>query len=199
MSNDLNELLGEYLSNLNIAYIDKFRDLVSKSIEDEFEHINSNYEAHKQIHHENLESEYMNFSSIQDDAVFMNDVSHLADELSIVALYKLFEQKHKSLIAFHRKENDKSKHYSRWENVEEALPEEAKNLPTFKSVDELRLVNNAIKHEGVVSKELSKKFPAYGEAGNEFSELDKTFMRLKPCAISYIRELHLIYKSKANS
>ncbi|MGZ8185913.1 MAG: hypothetical protein ACXWTL_05670 [Methylobacter sp.] len=123
----------------------------------------------------------------------MNDVSCLADELSLVALYKLFEKKHKELIAYHTNENDMRK-YSYWENVCGLLPEDAKKLQSFTLVNELGLINNSIKHEGVVSEELSKEFPVYGKAGTELSGLDEAFISIKPGVINYVKELHRIYK-----
>lgn len=195
MGKNFDEMIEHHVSTLDTEYIDSFRDLVSRSIDGELASIDANYESHKKMNYDDPEVQYMNYSWIEDDAIYMNDVSHLADELSIVALYKLFEKKHKELIAFHTKDYDMRK-YSYWNNVLAVLPEDAKKLSSFISANELRLINNSIKHEGVVSDELSKHFPAHGNAGSELSGLDKGFLRLKPCVIDYINELHKIYKQQ---
>jgi hypothetical protein len=193
MSEGFEKFIEEYLSTLNTEYIDSFRDLVSKSIENNFANIDAKYASHKQTKFEDPALEQLNYEWIADDAIFTNDVSYLSDELSIIALYKLFEKKHKELIAYHRKEESAHK-YSYWKNALDVLPEAAKSLSNFTAINELRLLNNSIKHEGVVSDDLSKEFPSYGQVGSELSELNKVFERLKPRVKSYINELHNIYK-----
>lgn len=193
MSDGFEEILDQYLSTLDTEYIDSFRNLVDLSLQNEFKAIDERYESHKRATYRNPDVEQINYDWIAGDAIFMGNVSSLADELSIVALYKLFEHKHKELIAFHKKENRKEK-YSYWKNVLSVLPKEAKASPNFSAVNELRLLNNSIKHEGQVSNELAQEFPNYGEAGSEFSELDKAFERIKPSVVIYLKELHEIYK-----
>ena len=193
MSLGFNELIESHISTLDPEYIDSFRELVARSVTEEFESIDSRYGEHKQREYDDPELEYINGSWIEDDAIYMSDVSSLADELSIIALYKLFEKKHKDLIQYHTGQTDPKK-YSYWKNVLSVLPDNAKQLDSFKSANELRLINNSIKHEGNVSKELSEEFPSFGSEGDEFSDLDKLFDRLKPEIIKYINELHHEFK-----
>ncbi|CAA9892181.1 conserved hypothetical protein [Candidatus Methylobacter favarea] len=194
MSVGIEELIDNYLSTLDTKDIDSFKNLVSRSIQDEFTGINSRFEPDKQINYKNRELEQIDYEWIADDVISINDISILADQLAITALYKLFEKNIKELIGYHTKCIDISK-YSYWKNVKAVLPIKAKNLQCFQSVNELRLINNAIKHEGVVTLELSTEFPAYGKVGTELSGLDEMYIRLKPCVINFINELHYIYKS----
>lgn len=194
MSIGFDELIENHISTLDPEYIDSFRELVARSVTKEFESIDSRYGEHQQREYDDPELKHLNGSWIEDDAIYMSDVSTLADELSIIALYKLFEKKHKDLIQYYMGEND-SKQYSYWRNVLKVLPDNAKQLDSFNSANELRLINNSVKHEGTVSKELSDEFPSFGAEGDEFSELDKIFDRLKPEIIKYINELHHEFKS----
>ena len=195
MSLGFDDLIESHISTLDPEYIDSFRELVDSSVRKKFESIDSRYEEHQQREYDDPELKYLNGSWIEDDAIYMSDVSALADELSIIALYKLFEKKHKELIQYHTGEADSTK-YSYWKDALKALPENAKQLNSFKSANELRLINNSIKHEGNVSKELSDEFPSFGSKGDEFSELNKIFDRLKPGIIKYINELHHEFKCK---
>lgn len=71
-----------------------------------------------------------------------------------------------------------------------------KKLPEFNAVNELRLLNNAIKHEGVISKQLAKNYPHHGQFGDELTDLSISFERLEPIACKYIKALYAILKSK---
>lgn len=195
MSPGFDELIESYLLALDTEYIDSFRELVSKSVMEKFEGINARYEQHRSAEYDDPELQQLNESWIQDDAVYMGNVSTLADELSIVALYKLFEKKHKELLQYHLGENNPKK-YSYWKNALNAIPDSAKELESLKSVNELRLVNNSIKHGGVVSKELVDEFPIYGPVESELSGLNEIFDRLKPEVVKYIRELHNEFKNR---
>ena len=188
MSLEFDELIEKYISTLDTECIDSFRELVSKSVTEKFKKIDCRYGEHKKTVYDSPELKQLNSSWIEDDAIYMDSVSSLADELSIIALYKLFERKHKMLIQHYRNETELKK-FSYWKNVLKVLPANIKQLNSFKSVNELRLINNSIKHEGTVSEELSSEFSSYGSEGSEFSELDKAFNKLKPEISKYLTEL----------
>ena len=195
MSLGIDEMIQNYLSRLEPEYIDSFRQLVAASIDAEFQKVEARYENQSAREYESPELRCLHCSMIEDDGVYVGYIQELAHELSIVALYKIFEKKNKELITHHRKEEE-SKKYSTWDNVLKVLPAKAKELSSFLAVDELRVLNNAIKHEGVVSKELSKRFPVYGEAGDDFNGLSEAYERLKPGVVEYISELHHIYENE---
>lgn len=193
MSDGFDELIDEHLSTFDTSYIESFNELVARSVDQEFAKIEKQYESHKKRIYDDPQHEFYNGTWIQDDGVFMGIVSNLAHELSIVALYKQLEIKQKEIIAFHKR-NEDTKKYSYWKNVLSVLPDTIKNSDGFMSVNELRLLNNSIKHEGVVSEELSNEFPSYGNKGEELSNLNEAFIRLKPKIVSYVNELHHAYK-----
>lgn len=195
MSTGFEQLFDNSLSTLNTECIDSFRELVSESVTTEFSKIDEKYKSHKKSEYSSQETRQFREECITDDAIYLNDVSNLAAELSIVALYKLFEKKHKGIISFHKNETSMKK-YGYWDNVKQVIPSEVKNTLAFNAVNELRLVNNCIKHEGEVSEELANEFPDYGKAGDDFTDLDEVFQRLQPSVIKYINNLHLAFKRK---
>ena len=64
-----------------------------------------------------------------------------------------------------------------------------KTLPGWDAVDEVRLVNNAIKHAGRVSDELAKGYPKQWAAGQPLGDLAGTYARLRPNITIYLTAL----------
>lgn len=111
----------------------------------------------------------------------------LGDELSIVALYKKVESKTGRIVkrlipaATH-------KNLSIFKQFCEVLPFDIKTVNGFASFNELRLLNNSIKHGEVVSKELAGNFPIW-IVGADLKELDSAFSRIFPGVKTYVSEL----------
>lgn len=63
-------------------------------------------------------------------------------------------------------------------------------VPHFRAIDELRLLNNCIKHEtySTVSRQLANRFPRWKE-GDNLESLDKAYKRLSPKIPAYIFRL----------
>jgi hypothetical protein len=116
MSLGIDEMIQNYLSRLEPEYIDSFRQLVAASIDAEFQKVEARYENQSAREYESPELRCLHGSMIEDDGVYVGYIQELAHELSIVALYKIFEKKNKELITHHRKEEE-SKKYSTWDNV----------------------------------------------------------------------------------
>jgi len=62
-----------------------------------------------------------------------------------------------------------------------------RDLPHFSAFDELRCINNDIKHGGVVGKELAK-YPGW-RLGDNLSNIDTAYERIAPDCRSFIFEL----------
>ena len=73
-----------------------------------------------------------------------------------------------------------------------------RDLPHFNSFDELRCINNDIKHGVVVGKELAK-YPGW-KLGEDLSNIDIAFGRIAPGCRSFIFELiqAMLDKKKEN-
>jgi hypothetical protein len=111
----------------------------------------------------------------------------LGDELSIVALYKKVETQTGRIIK-KKLPAAATKRLSFFAELSGVLPFDIKAVGGFAGFNELRLLNNAIKHEGKVSDELAKEFPHWTK-GAELSDLDKAFQRLVPEVERYVADL----------
>jgi hypothetical protein len=132
---------------------------------------------------------------LEDKMAFSGDVQHLADELSVVALYKQVEL-HTKRVAKRNFPNINEKELFKIETLKKALPFDLEALPDFQAFDELRLINNAIKHEGKVSEELARKFKSWNE-GNKLENLGAVYTRLLPSVKSYVKSF--VTSAYANS
>ncbi len=125
----------------------------------------------------------------EDDHYFLEEAEKLSAELAIVALYKKIEITTKSavLIAY---PDIPSKDLFPIDKLKKAL--KAKNilivqLSHYAAMDEVRCLNNAIKHSGLVSGELAK-YPVW-KKGTTLSDLHDAYQRLAPLCVLYMGEL----------
>lgn len=117
----------------------------------------------------------------------------LGDELSIIALYKKVES-HMIRLVKNKGQSSDAKKLSHFNDFCEALRSlniNIEDVDGYTGFNELRLLNNAIKHnEGKVSTKLANEFSRWrGKEGEELSELDKTFRRLLPEVKRYVSDL----------
>ncbi len=192
LSLSFEDLIERHMSSLDTETIHSFKKVFSGAMDNEFSKIEQAQVAHDSMQFISEEHQYMHRSWIEDDAIYKFSVVDLAGELYILALYKKVELKHKELVSFFNLEGN----VSNWNGLIKVLPREAKNLPEFNAVNELRLINNAIKHEGVISKQLAKNYPNHGQLGDELTDLSATFERIEPIVCRYTKELYAILKSK---
>ncbi len=113
----------------------------------------------------------------------------LSHQLAVVALYIKIELRIKVVcrIALPELEADKL-HMNKY--LEEGLMKRGvkiRELPSFRCFDEFRCINNAIKHGGVVGKELAKYSGWIMK--EDLLNIDVAFERLAPGCVSFISEL----------
>jgi hypothetical protein len=58
-------------------------------------------------------------------------------------------------------------------------------IPHYRAANELRLLNNAIKHAGHVTAELANEYPRWRQR-QQLADLGAAYERLKGCVPSYI-------------
>ena len=124
-----------------------------------------------------------------DDHFFLDEAKKLSHELAIVALYKKVEISTKRAIKFAYPDVDERSLF-KIKDLKSTLKVRGINiekLPSYSGMDEIRCINNDIKHNGVVGKELA----AYSgwEKGKPLSGLDSAYNRLAPCCSLYMGEL----------
>lgn len=126
----------------------------------------------------------------------LDTISRLADQLSIVALYRAVEVNAGRMLAheFGRaaaREASNICRLKRFLRTRKGI--ELASLPHYRAIDELRLLNNAIKHVDLVTKELAENYHRWRE-GEELSELGTAYERLRGKVPSFI--FHLAQRMK---
>jgi hypothetical protein len=114
------------------------------------------------------------------------DVKALGNELSIIALYKKVET-HTSRVLKDKVTVPAGTNLSFFTQLCKALPFKIETVDGFAAFNELRLLNNCIKHEGTVSNDLAKAFPSW-TLGAKISDLDIAFARLLPDVKRYVSD-----------
>ena len=124
---------------------------------------------------------------LADDLYELDAISDLADQLAIVALYRVVESNTSRILA-HKFGTAASRKASYIRALRDFLKQQGINvelIPHYRATNELRLLNNAIKHAGQVTDELAKEYPRWRQ-GEKLAGLGATYERLKGHVPSYI-------------
>ena len=176
--------------NLDHQDIDDFRILLNDSVDREYQRLK---ELSKSVSKDN--AQYLDYlEGKRESAVF---ISFLGDELSILALYKKVEIQTLRIIKSHIPlllkdgKNKRTPYYDFLKNrVKTKLPSFAiENISCYDAFNELRLLNNSIKHDGLVSEDLSQSYPEWGKAGAELKGFGDAYIRLLPEIKIFVSDL----------
>lgn len=151
------------------------------------ESINSQIELKRLERDVNEDMERFEYWLWDCEGEFLEALNGLTDELCILALYKKLEIKTAKLLKAFYPKLDASKLH-KIDYLKKKLGFDITMLSGYPSMDELRLINNAIKHAGVVSQPLANKYPTW-VAGDPLINLDEAFQRLAPGVESYFKSL----------
>ncbi|WDZ51501.1 hypothetical protein LF296_01475 [Acinetobacter vivianii] len=127
--------------------------------------------------------------SIIDEAYELNEIEELAYELAIIALYKKIEITTKKNLKITYPEIDRKKLY-KFKKLKKILKDKEIDIESFSNylaMDELRCLNNSIKHSGEVDSELAK-YAGWNE-NERVDNLQEAYKRLAPKCNDYIKEL----------
>ena len=132
----------------------------------------------------------------EEESVYGEELADLTSELAIVALYKKLEIDTKRAIKIVFPEQS-DRDLFKWETLKNFLRGQGidiENFSKYSEVDELRIINNCIKHSGIVDGNLSK----FGEwkKGEHVTSLDRHFHRLALAAERYMADLTNALSSK---
>ena len=183
----IEDMIREHFTSLDTSYINKLRELVKESAGKELGLVSDRLSKFDNNIYKNKIDELMMYSFLKEEQQFIDQVQKLSDELFVIALYRLVELKHKSLLGLD--DETKSKRYSYWENIKNDYPK-IKSLSHYPIVNELRLLNNSIKHGGVVSGELAQITEVYGKENDELRNIGENYERLLQGAKEYVKELY---------
>ena len=175
--------------NLDHRDIDDFRILLHDSVDRQYQKLE---ELCNSVSKDN--PLYLDYLEGQQQSVVF--ISFLGDELSILALYKKVEIQ--TLIVIKRcvpslfvcGKNKKSPYYNILRNIKKELPSfNVEKVLGYMAFNELRLLNNSIKHDGLVSEDLATFFPSWGKAGVELKGLGDAYIRLLPEIKTFVSDL----------
>ncbi|MUH71995.1 hypothetical protein [Psychrosphaera haliotis] len=187
MAISFSQMLDNLQKRLETEAIDEFKVHLESSLNKSERKLTEEYES---ISEEQFESPYdmESYKSMLEDQFYMQgEVRKLANELSISALYKQIELHTKRVTKRHLPSIPDSKFFNVG-SLNNALPFNLSDIDQYDAFNELRLINNSIKHQGCVYKDLSNAFPNWKE-GDEFKDLDIVYDRLYPKIKIYITAL----------
>jgi hypothetical protein len=184
---EFNKVLENYLSTIDTDPLDRLKELVDLSITNELGDVDSKL---NNIESSNSKYSHIHRESLVDDALTLFTVKDNFNALSIIGLYRLIEEKHKQILPEKIKSNGKKVNYSFWDNVNDELPQTIKSDESYRNIDELRLINNAIKH-GSISDDLYIINSKFGDVGDEldYRRLEGIYNQMKSYAEQYVRLL----------
>jgi hypothetical protein len=125
---------------------------------------------------------------LADELNELDVILDLADQLAIVALYRVVEINTGRILA-HKFGTAVRRNASNIRTLRTFLMRQQginiARIPHYRAMNELRLLNNAIKHAGRVTAELSNEYPRWRQ-GQELAQLGAAYERLKGRVPSYI-------------
>ena len=129
--------------------------------------------------------------TLGDDRYISELTTDLAAEMTIVAFFKTIEISTKNMLKFSGLFTEAEvRSLFRFSELKRLLASKAihiEQLSGFAEYDELRRVNNCVKHSGTVEEELAEL--SNWNEGDRLKDLQKTYIRLRDGAISFVTSL----------
>jgi len=185
MARSMGVLLENFDQHIDSTTLDEFRDHLDTSLRRREKALEKEYKSLSEDDFEDPRDIDGYRMHIEDQAFYAGEVRKLGHELCIVALYRQIEI-HTKRVAKRNFPYLNERQLFSIASMKSALPFDLETFPHFAAFDELRLFNNAIKHEGRVSDDLAKKFPTLS-IGAELVDLDKVYDRLLPLVQQYTK------------
>lgn len=152
---------------IHISIVRRFREHVADQYDAEFRRLRK-YAAKVEGTEEEMH--------LDDDSGVLEEISHLSDQLGIVALHRIVELNTNVILSWYYSKRVVAKLYRSDKLVPHVkcdLGIDLESLPHFSTVAHLRKVNNAIKHGGIEAPRLTKLLEC--EKGHESEVLAKLF------------------------
>jgi hypothetical protein len=182
MNNSINKLRVTFLAH----YYDEIIDMLYSSAVEAKLNLKAKLEKDlTDIVSDNVlsEEEKHELESYISDELFLSEkTTELAGEMMIVALYKTIEIAIKDMLRVSRLFTDiEMKKFSQADKLKKQIKNKICDTETLKgyhAYNELRLINNCIKHSGLVNDKLSATYPSW-KKNEKLQNLDKSYFRLK--------------------
>lgn len=177
---------------LDHEQIDKILSIVNNATElkiNELQKENNELTEEKFLHPSDMDC-YRDM--LYENMVEIESLRIIAEELAIISLYKNIEVKISSIVkrlAPHKLKRNFTKTLS-------CIASNLREIDGYDSYNELRLINNAIKHDGKTTNDLTNSYP-YWASGEELKNLKEAYERLLPGAKVFLRNVvEHIYATK---
>lgn len=171
--------------NIRSEVLDEFRLHLSSSIAESRSALKKNYES-LNVEQFECEEDLESYQAVLgDDFWQLDEVHNLGESLAIVGLYRLVESHLGGVVkvTFPSLGEKKKAKLIRGDSSEI----DCGSLVGFKAVDELRLINNSIKHnDSKASDELASVYPVWIK-DKHMDDLGSHYDRLKPDVIAYMK------------
>ena len=132
--------------------------------------------------------EYSDF--LKDEFYILDQIKEISNQFVIIGLYRIVELETVKQLKRLYSGND-LKNLFKFGNMIKKLKNDysidVKKLTNYKAIDELRLLNNAIKHKNKVTKQLSV-YPDWN-VGDSLNNLDAAYKRLSGQIALYLSDL----------
>lgn len=188
------KFMKNFEKRLDLNDLEEFQSHLNRAVDKRLKELDKEYNT---VTIDNMEDprDLEPYKDHLDDLMYSaNSAKLLGYELSIIALYKKLEINTKKVVTRHLNVPS-SKNLSYFSNLKSVVPFDITNVDGYKEFNELRLINNCIKHGGTVSKELAKECPAW-TIGEELTNLDSTYYKILPKVKDYMSDfVDKIYES----
>lgn len=174
-----------WYQKFNTETLDEIRLVVGASLERQRKYLDQEHEDYADFGGDTAH-EFTGYQNhLEERWLFTKEVAQLCAELTVVALFRQVELHLKHVTAKMLPSVNAAK-FSNVQTLLLSLPF-VSTLPDFAAFDELRLLNNCIKHQGTVSQALAQKFPAW-KLHAELSGLDAAYDRLLPSIKRFVSD-----------
>ncbi|WP_395280337.1 hypothetical protein [Klebsiella variicola] len=172
--------------------IDEILSIVNNATELKINELNKEYNELTEemfVHPSDIDS-YRDM--LYENMVEIENLKMIAEEIAIMSLYKNMEVKISNIVERLAPHNLKRNFTQTLNSIVTNL----KEIDGYDSYNELRLINNAIKHEGRVTDELTKNYPHWIKE-KELKNMREAYDRLLPGAKVFLRNIAMhIYTIK---
>lgn len=166
--------------------LDEFHSLLRSAANQSEKHLREQYEGLSSDSFENEGEMEACQAFLEDDFYQLGEAKKLGHALAISGLYRQVETHIKRVLKSAFPAIGKNKIGEILRGIPHSEIDGSK-LESFEALDELRMLNNLIKHGGSkVDADLAKKYPVWVE-NTELHDLDKVYDRLKPLVKNYMR------------
>jgi len=171
------DLISRYLESADVQYSQENAEVEAESTSAVRSKFEGEYEYRMYMDHLAYEHQ------------LLEDIREMSEQLAIIALYRVVELNMKQMLMwrYEPEEVDKLRSIDKIENRLQKDGINLKDITDFKTADETRLLNNAIKHKNKVTKELAK-YRGWRE-GDELKNLRHAYNRLSPKIPKFLEAL----------